>query len=730
MPDPADYSDRNAWMEACVPAVMDEGKDHEAAVGQCMGMWNDRGKAAPTVERRAIPKMVRAYSRLEIKGISEEQRSISGIATTPTVDRIGDIVEPLGAKFAVPLALCLDHKHEQQVGHVEFLNPTKSGIPFRASIVKFDEPGEVKNLVDKAWHLVKTKLRSFVSIGFRPFENAVEFMENGGLRFKEWEFLELSLVSIPANMEAVIYEAKSLDAALQGLRSIDTDRLAASGQSMPAPRPGATGTKRTTITPVSLKERAKMSKTIAEQIEGLQAARAQKSARMNAIMAKTIEDGRSTDEAEQEEFTTLEREVDQIDGDLERFVKLEKLNVKKATPVSNVQTVDDGAAVRSSGGYIRVKAQQLPPGIRFARYAKCMALSRLDSNDAVRVAEKHYGDDQSVVNMVKAAVGAGNTLDPNWAGNLVSDEGAVFADFLEFLRPMTIVGKFGNDGIPALARIPFRVPVGTQTSGGAGYWTGEGQAKPLTRFDFGKTSLEPLKVANICVVTEELLRYASINAEQRLRDQLAAAITARIDTDFIDPAKTAVTNISPASITNGVTPVASSGVDADAVRADVAALIDTYIAANNPMLSAVWVMSARTASRLSMMYNLNGGAEFPGVTIRGGTFAGFPVIVSEYVTTSGGSPNTRYVWLVNASDVFFADEGGITVDMSREASLQMDSAPTMASAESGSPQLPIPTTSVSMFQTNSVAFRAERTLNWAKARTEAVQGLSGVVWGT
>ena len=56
------------------------------------------------------------------------------------------------------------------------------------------------------------------------------------------------------------------------------------------------------------------------------------------------------------------------------------------------------------------------------------------------------------------------------------------------------------------------MPVGTQTSGGAGYWVGEGQAKPLTRFDFGKTSLEPLKVANICVVTEELLRYASINA--------------------------------------------------------------------------------------------------------------------------------------------------------------------------------------------------------------------------
>jgi HK97 family phage major capsid protein len=321
-------------------------------------------------------------------------------------------------------------------------------------------------------------------------------------------------------------------------------------------------------------------------------------------------------------------------------------------------------------------------------------------------------------------------MDPAWAGNFVSDEGAVFADFLEFLRPMTIVGKFGTDGIPGLRRIPFRVPVGSQTSGGAGYWVGEGLAKPLTRFDFGKTVLEPLKVANICVVTEELLRYAAIPAETLLRDQLAAAITARIDTDFIDPAKTAVANISPAAVTNGVTPVASSGVDADAVRADVAALIDVYIAANNPLATAVWVMSGRTASRLGMMTNLNGGQEFPGVTVRGGTLAGFPVIVSEYVTTSGGSPNTRYVWLINANDVFFADEGGINVDMSREASLQMDNAPTMASAELGSPQTPIPTTSVSMFQTNSVAFRAERSLNWAKARTEAVQGLSGVVWGT
>lgn len=42
MPNPKDYSDQAEFMKVCVPAVTAEGKDHEAAVGQCMGMWHDR----------------------------------------------------------------------------------------------------------------------------------------------------------------------------------------------------------------------------------------------------------------------------------------------------------------------------------------------------------------------------------------------------------------------------------------------------------------------------------------------------------------------------------------------------------------------------------------------------------------------------------------------------------------------------------------------------------------
>src|SRR5690625_7886619 len=103
--------------------------------------------------------------------------------------------------------------------------------------------------------------------------------------------------------------------------------------------------------------------------------------------------------------------------------------------------------------------------------------------------------------ITKAAVPAAYTTDSTWAGPLVGDEGSVFADFVEFLRPQTILGRFGQGGVPSLRQVPFRVPLVGQTSGGEGYWVGEGKAKPLTKFDFARRVLEPLKVDNIAAVT-------------------------------------------------------------------------------------------------------------------------------------------------------------------------------------------------------------------------------------
>ena len=84
----------------------------------------------------------RAYTLIDVKSFSEEERVIEGIASTPRADRQGDVVESKGAVFVTPMPLLLDHIHSQQVGHVEFAKADDGQITFRARITKVTEPGD------------------------------------------------------------------------------------------------------------------------------------------------------------------------------------------------------------------------------------------------------------------------------------------------------------------------------------------------------------------------------------------------------------------------------------------------------------------------------------------------------------------------------------------------------------------------------------------------------------
>lgn len=154
---------------------------------------------------------MRAYSLLQVKALSEERRILSGTASTPTPDRMLDIVEPTGMIRRTPINLFLYHKHDSPVGHVEFGRPTKTHVPFQASIPDVAEAGVVRERTNEAWHSVKYRLLQMVSIGFRPLDGAVENLKTGGLRFLRWEILELSLVGVGANQDALISAFKSCD---------------------------------------------------------------------------------------------------------------------------------------------------------------------------------------------------------------------------------------------------------------------------------------------------------------------------------------------------------------------------------------------------------------------------------------------------------------------------------------------------------------------------------------
>lgn len=154
--------------------------------------------------------MQRAITILRVKSINEEKRTFKGIATTPTPDKVGDVLEPFGAEFTLPLPVLMHHDHEKPVGEVVDAVVTSEGIEVTVELPEVAEEGAVKKRVDEAWHSVKYALIKGFSVGFGAKHEDVELIrETGGLHFKKWQWRELSLVTVPCNNDSYISELKS-----------------------------------------------------------------------------------------------------------------------------------------------------------------------------------------------------------------------------------------------------------------------------------------------------------------------------------------------------------------------------------------------------------------------------------------------------------------------------------------------------------------------------------------
>jgi HK97 family phage major capsid protein/HK97 family phage prohead protease len=718
---------RDALIDARVKAVQNDDEQVWKAAGALLR------KIDGTVGMKELPMVMRGWAKFEIKAVKEDTRTLEGIATTPTPDRMQDIVDPMGAQFELPLPFLWQHDSDQPIGEVTEAAPGAEGIPVSVQLASIDEPGKLKDRLDEAWQSIKIKLVKGLSIGFAPIEYSY-IKETGGYRFLKWMWLELSAVTIPANADASITSIKSFDRKFSAVPGNKGARPVIKLSS-----PEGKASKKTGVSQVK----------ISEQIKALLASRQEKQARLIEIQELVAKEGRSKTDEEQEDFDTVADEVEQIDKELKDARRVEKMQLANANVVRTVgdDEEDDEEDVeslpvpkqvarrKSNGQEGHVQTRLLNPklekGIMFARYVKCLGASKGDITGAIALAKGNYSDTPQIARVLKAqqtglpletilkaAVAGGTTTDATWAGPLL-EYNTFVGDFIEYLRPQTILGKFGVGNVPALRRVPFNIHIKGQTSGGSAYWVGQGKPKPLTKFDFQDVYLEWAKVANIVVLTEELLRFSNPSAEALTRDAMAGAIAERLDVDFVDPAKALVAHVSPASITNGVSALVSSGHTAADVRGDIATMMAVFITNNISPTTAVWIMSATTALQLSLLRNAFGQKEFPDITMAGGMLEGVPVITSQYMHQVAGDTAGEMIILANASDIFLSDDGQVTIDASREASLQMLDNPTNSSADGTA------TSVVSMFQTNSVALRAERFINWQKRRARAVVVLTG-----
>jgi len=647
-----------------------------------------------------------AYSTLAIKSVDEQQRIIEGMASTPTPDRVGDIVEPMGAKFKLPMPLLWQHRSSEPIGHVTWAQPTENGIPFRAQLVKIEETGKLKDRLDEAWQSLKSGLVRAVSIGFKGIEEEPVDPKSTGwfdpVRYKVWEWLELSAVTIPANEEATIVNIRSIDQALRGESASDAQDKIAPARS--GPNPAAVAARKTSF---SLERRTQMPMTNQERMKGLEEKRAAEMAALEAIQTKVTDENRTKDQAEQEDFDNRAATIKSIDRELSDCRMIQTELIAKAKPV--VVATDDGRAIEYSGErpVFKVTAPKLEPGIGLMKVLACQLHAREYNRDVVQVAREHCGQWPQIEEMLtrKAAVATGTTTGTTWASPLVYAQNLA-SEFVQFLLPQTFFGK-----IPNLTRVPFNVRIPRDTAAITSNWVGEGRAKPAAAGAFDSVSLTFNKIALIIGVTQELARFSNPAVETWARDKLAASIARFMDQQFVDPAVTAITGVRPASITNGADSDAASGTASTDLVHDLRQIIkhaqDNFI----PTDEIVLLTTPQLGTAIGMIYTTLGVLQFPGVTGAGGTIGGMQVITSSNVPAG-------YLISLHPPSIAVADDGGVDIVASTEASIEMDDNPT-----SGDYHL------ISAFQNNLLFVRAERYCTWARLRAKGVFYITNAAYG-
>ena len=639
--------------------------------------------------------MDRCYSTLEIRSFDEARRTFSGIASTPSTDRMGDIVEPRGAKFSLPIPLLWQHDRSDPIGWVTSARVTAKGIEVDGEIAIVPDAGPLRDRLNHAWQMMRARLVRGLSIGFRALENGVEVMKEGGLRFKQWEWLELSAVTIPANAEATI----------STIKTIDQRQLA--GQPPPGvpgaqPKAAAGGLFRTS-------DKGKTMKTLQEQLAELQASKATKAARLGEIKATAEGEGRkSFTNEERAEFDSIRAELAQADDEI-RFKEAEIANSSAALPVSGKSYFE----ARQAPAVVRKDTDDKFKGQSFVRMVVAKALAAQNGVSAAAVADFRYGKtNPRLVEWIKAGeVAGGGTLSGEWGTELQRLDGLYTGDFIEFLHAATLF-----DRLP-LRTVPANVTVKGQDGAATGYWVGESQPIPVSAQDFSTVNLRPLKVAALAVITNELIRDSSPSAEMLVRDALVAASAQRVDATFFSTTA-ASSNVSPAGLLNGLTAGTSAGTSAANLRADIAGLYAGFLSDKNAT-GLVFCMTPTLAKQISLMMTDLGQPEFTGMSGGNPTLHGDPVYAGDNVGAGD-------FILMKPSDIYRIGDSGIQVSVSREAAIEMSSAPN----NEGFGPTAAGEAIVSMFQTENTAIKIVRSINYAKRRTGAVRYIGDADYGS
>ena len=157
--------------------------------------------------------------------------SITGMASTKDFDRAGDSIVPEAwakgglSNFEKNPIILFNHDYNKPIGRATGLKVTGDGLEMKAKISK--------SAPDSVAQLVKEGILGAFSVGFR-IKDADYLEETDGLKIKDAELFEVSVVSVPCNQAATFSLAKSFDSAkeYEDFKKTFTNSVDLAGQSL------------------------------------------------------------------------------------------------------------------------------------------------------------------------------------------------------------------------------------------------------------------------------------------------------------------------------------------------------------------------------------------------------------------------------------------------------------------------------------------------------------------
>jgi HK97 family phage major capsid protein/HK97 family phage prohead protease len=635
----------------------------------------------------------------------KEASSDEWILSDDSEDRVGDVIDASGWELENfkknPVALFAHDSGSLPIGKWE--NVRVEGKQLIGKLVTAAKGTHA--MIDGVISLIEQKILNAVSVGFMPKE--MEPIPQGGWRFLRQELLEVSVVPVPANPNAV-RRAK-------GLHIPDDALRLAFGESAVSPearrnlgKPAGPSAKPSKGT--------KSMNTLSKRIEDLQArlvsTQEELAKHIDVIGDEASDDDNAITEGYNEQIDTLETSLKNLQ------------EAEKRLAVSVVNRNDaSGSQVDKGAKPFAIPAKKVEPIDYIFRGMVVAVKAHVEKRNPVDILRETYGEDQTtkaVTDIVlnKAAVAPADTATPAWAGALVQ---TAIGDFFELLMPQSVYPRlsaiggrfgFGRNGTVSL-------PTRDATPTVAGSFVGEGAPIPVRRAGFSAVTLTPKKMAVITTMTREITERSTPQIEQLLRNAIQEDTAVSIDSVLLDAL--AATTIRPAGLRNGATTAAgTAGGDIAAVRADVKGMLGSLITATaGNIRNPVWIMNPIQALGLSMVENAAGDTPFE-EEITGGRFRGYPVIQST--TVPAGT-----VLLLDAADFFSATGDDPRFDVSDQATLHMEDTTPLQISTAGTPNV-VAAPVRSMFQTDSLALRMILPMNWALRRPNMVVERTAVTW--